>query len=56
MANLIAILIGYGATLLPQVFAALQQYQAAHPDPRLALLLSVIGALVLHNAKSPLGK
>lgn len=53
MANLIAVLIGYSTVLLPQLYAALQQYQAQHPDPRLAILLSVLGAIVLHASKPP---
>lgn len=53
MGNLIALLIGYGTVLLPQIYEALREYNSQHPSPYLALALSVIGTMVLHGAKSP---
>lgn len=53
MANLLKLVLGYSTVLLPQIYAVLQNYNAQHPNPQIALVLSVLGAIVLHGAKPP---
>lgn len=53
MVNIVKLILGYSTVLLPQLYIALQQYQAQHPNPELALALSMVGAILLHGANPP---
>lgn len=50
MPNLVQIVLGYVVLLAPQIYEALQQYQATHPSPALAIIVSLLGGVLLHKA------
>lgn len=51
MTNILQLIIGYALLVLPQIYDALVQYQAQHPNPYIAILISLIGGIVLHKAQ-----